>query len=154
MLNKSSIAILSSIFLQHICFLNAWIVPIQKYPSLRLLPERVVLKLSERSEDVNSKRTQLGNMFYEDKALSRKLNKVVHVVGLFESLNTVPVEEWVGYNDIELEEGFWMNMCRDDDCEQCAIPEDFKDPSITLDVLDFLGIRRVEPLHVKKTEEQ
>jgi hypothetical protein len=117
MLNKSSIAILSSIFLQHICFLNAWIVPIQKYPSLRLLPERVVLKMSERSEDVNSKRTQLGNMFYEDKALSRKLNKVVHVVGLFESLNTVPVEEWVGYNDIELEEGFWMNMCRDDDCE-------------------------------------
>jgi hypothetical protein len=38
--------------------------------------------------------------------------------------------------------------------KQCAIPEDFKDPSITLDVLDFLGIHRAEPLHVKKTDEQ
>jgi hypothetical protein len=37
--------------------------------------------------------------------------------------------------------------------KQCAIPEDFKDPSITLDVLDILGIRRAEPLHIKKTEQ-
>jgi hypothetical protein len=55
-------------------------------------------------------------MFYEDEIRTRKLDKVVHVVGLFESLNTVPVEEWAGYNN-DLEEGYWMNMCRDDDCE-------------------------------------
>lgn len=112
---QTSIFAILSLFLQHIYYLNAWIVPNQKYyHPRRLLPSGAafVLLLSARNEDV----PQLENMFYEDEIRTRKLDKVVHVVGLFESLNTVPVEEWAGYNN-DLEEGYWMNMCRDDDCE-------------------------------------
>jgi len=113
MLNRYSIASLL-LFLQHVYFLNAWI-PNLKYPR-RLIPERTFQLSAGQSEDINPKRTQIEKTFYNDDKLSRKKDKIVHIVGLFESLSTMPVEEWAGYNN-DLEEGYWMNTCRDDDCE-------------------------------------
>lgn len=47
---------------------------------------------------------------------------------------------------------FDLSSCDGEDCDECVIPDDFKVMSgeSSMDVMSFLGIRRVEPLKVMR----
>lgn len=134
--------------------LNAWIpTTIQQNSYKSLVPRLGSSKLSARSDEQNSHNAMPtnNNIFYaNDIIINRKHDNVVRVVGIFESLMSLPVVDWEDNNNIFEEGEDWINVCRDDDCEQCPIPEDYHDPSVQLNVLDILGIRRAEPLHIKR----
>lgn len=40
-----------------------------------------------------------------------------------------------------------------EDCEECPIPEEFRLPTGTIDVMAFLGIQRAEPIKVERLRE-
>ncbi|GFH58511.1 hypothetical protein CTEN210_14987 [Chaetoceros tenuissimus] len=70
--------------------------------------------------------------------------------GLFESLSPLPVYEWV-VDPSSSEWDFGFHACVGDECEDCEIPTHYKDDSVDIDVLEFLGIKRAEPLRVKRS---
>ena len=49
---------------------------------------------------------------------------------------------------------FDFSSCDGEDCDECVIPDDFKTMSgeSSIDVMSFLGIRRVEPLKVMRLQ--
>lgn len=70
--------------------------------------------------------------------------RLIHIPGLFESLSSLPVHNWA-------DPSFDDMVCRDDDCDtECEIPDDWKGSTVHTDVLGFLGIKRAEPLNIRK----
>mmetsp|Transcript_1127 Transcript_1127/g.2661 ORF Transcript_1127/g.2661 Transcript_1127/m.2661 type:complete len:164 (-) Transcript_1127:147-638(-) len=59
---------------------------------------------------------------------------------LQESKDRVKLDNWIE------REGFCVDGNCDDDAEQCAIPEDLQNSGPNVDVMEFLGIRRAEPV--------
>jgi len=112
--------------------------------------------------------SQLENTFSLDVILDQGLIHVststASTSNNIEHKNRLPLEEWfddttVGVYSSEDTHNFeysdWSESdpCVNDQCEQCEIPEDFKKPSINIDVLDYLGIQRVKPLRVNRRDD-
>jgi hypothetical protein len=104
------------------------------------------LTMKMRDEGMDLIRLKLERSFYRE---------------LDESMESEHTEEWEFNRDSE---GGSYGMSNEwtleavsacgDDCEECLIPEDFKiipNSQKDLDVLSFLGIRRVEPLNAKRS---
>mmetsp|Transcript_21750 Transcript_21750/g.31757 ORF Transcript_21750/g.31757 Transcript_21750/m.31757 type:complete len:145 (+) Transcript_21750:55-489(+) len=104
---------------------------------------------STSGDDLNFQRSQLESLFSEKSSLYDD-DMTLHVGGLFESLSPLPVHDWT---DPNFDDSEWMDLaspCRDDECEQCEIPDDYKNHPVQIDVLDFLGIQRAKPLNTRK----
>mmetsp|Transcript_7276 Transcript_7276/g.10951 ORF Transcript_7276/g.10951 Transcript_7276/m.10951 type:complete len:144 (-) Transcript_7276:24-455(-) len=100
-------------------------------------------------DDKNLPMMGVDNVFLNSSIRNYQNNDAVHIGGLFESLSPLPVYEWAD-QDFDSD---WMNfgnICRGEECEQCEIPDHFKDPTANFDVLGFLGIQRAEPIEVDK----
>lgn len=102
------------------------------------------LGLSAWTQIVGSKKGKTCFRLFETKTEIPK-GRLVHLPGLFESLSSLRVHNWVEATSDEV-------VCRGDECDnQCEIPDDWKKTSVHVDVLDFLGIKRAGPLRDQKS---
>ena len=132
--NSSTVIALFAVLLDYSSFIGAWIpanLQQQQYrkeysadPSSWLLPKsRGTSALSTLDRDsVNFQKVTIqSNFFINDILSTNQDNAVVHVIGLFESLKSMPLLEFVV--DDYFEDAAWMNICRDDECEVSMRPK-------------------------------
>jgi hypothetical protein len=110
----------------------------------RMRSEKYNIRLHDQDKNRVDIESRLSNdMKNVDRVFNTPRGRLIHIPGLFESLSSLPVHNWV-------DPSFDDMVCRDDDCEkECEIPDEWKE-SIHTDVLGFLGIKRVKPLNIRK----
>lgn len=57
----------------------------------------------------------------------------------------VALSDWIEWD----ESTCFGDSCRDDDFDQCDIPEEYKKAAPEVDVMSFLGLKRAEPLDAR-----
>jgi hypothetical protein len=110
---------------------------------------KTVLRLRENEDPVDLERSRLESLFTD--RISDFHEDIVPLMDRnLEQISSLPVNDWMESPDDYYNEWDDVGPCFGDECDQCEIPADYKQESVHIDVLEFLGISRAEPLRAQK----
>jgi len=126
------------------CVINAWMNPQFKNSLMRSIPLRMK---GDKGDDIDSYRLRLENMFEGQEDILDNDWSSLDLAPIVSSLE-ITSDSYDGWL-----ESTTSIPCRGEDCEQCEIPDDLKQQALSVDVLEFLGIQRAQPLRTPRIEE-
>mmetsp|Transcript_6421 Transcript_6421/g.7973 ORF Transcript_6421/g.7973 Transcript_6421/m.7973 type:complete len:164 (-) Transcript_6421:209-700(-) len=124
-----------------------------------------VLRLREDRDQVDIERSRLESLFadrineynqgvdfYADLDIDLDLGRLLPLTDNLSSIKNLPVNDWMEANEEYYNDWGDAGTCFGEECDddQCEIPAEFKQEPPRVDVLEFLGIARAEPLRVQK----